>query len=294
MDSNAYQKSVTGLGMWQAFRNKKIPDADLADKLLSLGVTWFAPRVGDYGKLTDFTPKDFTALCKTFVDKGLVILPWYYSRPTFYDREVGVAKSLIDMGASGVIIDAEIEWEDAFASKRWVGQYRGVAYYARQYGAKLRAALGDAYIGHAPLAWLAYHGTFPYAEFGTFCDQVHPQSYWTELKVGAWSEDFRRNCLTIWETMQASGDVRAKNFAPIGVTYGRDEMIKLGMRPSSAPPGNLHADHLREFLIRYEEFDSALGGQKRPHSLYSWEARSPMVEAELESRLTRMREGVCK
>lgn len=292
MDPKLYTKSVTGLGMWSAYR-PKVEHAELAAALLELGVTWYAPRVGDTAKMFDFQPAEFSEFCAAFKEAGIIVVPWYYSRPTFYQREVDLAATLLELGADGVMIDAEIEWSDGHAKKAWApakhGPYIGTARMAEDYGVRMRAAVGEAYIAHCPLAWLAYHGGFPYREFGTFCDQVHPQSYWSELKHGKYDADFKANCLDVWETLAKDGDVRAKNFAPIGVTYGRTEQIQKGQPAKSAPPGTFKLADLRDFLERYERHEEALGGTKRPHSLYSWEARAKGVEQELTARLERMR-----
>jgi hypothetical protein len=298
-----YTKSVTGLGMWSAYRPVKrtadgrdtrelVEPEELAQKLLSLGVTWYAPRVGDTGKMFDFSPADFKALCAAFSAVGLHVIPWWYSRPAFFGRECELAETLLGLGASGVMIDAEAEWGDTLARRQWstakMGRaFPGSAQLAREFGEKLRARVGDAYVGHAPLAWMAYHRDWPYAEFGAFVDQVHPQSYWSELKHGKYDLDFEANCLDVWENLAASGNVAAKNVAPIGVTYGRIGQTQRGQK--TPPPGVFTPAQLRKFLERYEQHDPRLGGQKRPHSLYSWEAREEGVEEELALRLERMR-----
>lgn len=287
MDPMLYNKRAHGLGMWIAFwprdtNGKPVAVEVLAAQLLALGVTWVAMRVGDT-KFTDYTPAAFEAMCKVLRSFGLASLPWYYSRPTFYLREVGLVKELLEMGADGVIIDAEIEWSergDPMARPK-----------AKDYGERLRAAVGDAYIAHAPLAWLAYHRNWPFEEFGTFVDQVMPQSYWSELKHGQYSADFVSNCLEAWEAREAAGDIVAKGFAPIGVTYGRREMMAKGMPAKTAPPGDFDPKDLERFFERYEDPSKAPGGVRRTLSLYSFESAAPSAFDVMSARLARLRES---
>lgn len=291
INPTTYTKSAHGLGMWSAFRPKddkgELRTAqELAAEMREIGVTWWAPRVGDHAKLSDFTEASFAQTCEVFGAAGILVLPWYYSRPQFYKNEPPLAKRLLALGAAGIIIDAEAEWKQKF--------YADTFNAARDYGVRMRDAVGDAYVAHAPLAWLAYHGDFPFREFGTFCDQVHPQSYWTELKYGKYDAEFKVNCLETWERAQAAGDVRAKNFAPIGVTYGRRELISRGMPAKTAPPGMFDRAHLRDFLERYEKHEESLGGVRRTVSLYTYEVAAPGAFEEVAARLERIRGAVTR
>jgi hypothetical protein len=283
--TDQFNKTAYGMGMWSAFRPKESKAKEglvkLASSLRELGITWWAPRVGDYGKLADFTPSELATLFGVMRDAGLGVLPWWYSRPQFIDREVKLASTLMGLGASGVIIDAEIEWT-------------GCHVQAVELGRKMRAELGDAYIAHAPLAWLPYHPRWPYEEFGAFVDQVMPQTYWTELKRGLYEGEFE-SVLQTWERMAEAGDVRAKNYAPIGVTYGRSDMLARGMTAKAAPPGEFKVGNLQSFIARYgSDYPASQGGTKRTMSFYSYEAANPHAFPAIQAYTNSLREADTK
>jgi hypothetical protein len=255
-----YNQRANGLGVWTAFdRLLGKPIAEVCKELKALGVKWVAPRVGDYGKL-QVSAAHFEDWRKGACDNGLGLFPWFYSRPQFYMREVDLIEQLLGMGATGVIVDAEIEWTNKHAE-------------AEAYGRAARDRVGDAYIAHAPLAWLSYHPAWPFKQFGEWVDQTHPQTYWTELKHGSYS-DCVTGCLEPWERLEAAGDIRAHGYAPIGVTYGRDELKARGGPPC---PGKFEPADLAAFLERY-------GGQETL-SLYSWELAGAAVRDALRARV---------
>lgn len=257
-----YDKRACGLGVWTAFDSLLgKPIADVCQELKDLGVKWVAPRVGDFGKL-QIQPAHFEQWRKGAEDNGLGLFPWFYSRPQFYAREVDLIEKILGMGATGVIVDAEIEWTGKHGE-------------AEAYGKLARDRVGDAYIAHAPLAWLSYHPAWPFAQFGEWVDQTHPQAYWTELKHGRYT-DCESGCFGPWERLEAAGDIRAHGYAPIGVTYGSEELKARGGPPC---PGKFEPADLAAFLARYE-------GQETL-SLYSWELAGAGVRDALRERVAR-------
>lgn len=160
-------------------------------------------------------------------------------------------------GADGHIVNAEIE----FTNKRDE---------AARLGTAIRNALPDWHIGHAPLGWVSYHPTWPYEEFAAWCDSVHPQMYWTELKHGQYSAEFRAQ-IALWRDGHRHGGKGPQPWrsggghliAPIGCTYGRGDVQTV-----QQPPGKFDATHLATFLE-----DDALTAPAV--SLYSLEVAHP-------------------
>ncbi len=259
-----------GLGLWIAFQGPALAKfggswGALAARCRDLGVHWIAPRAGQGGSREgDWSPAAARAAIEACHALGVAVYPWWYSLPGKSAAEVDLAESLLADGADGIIIDAEAEWA-------------GHATAARAFGAALRARVGDApYVGHAPLAWLAYHGDWPYQAFGEFCDGVHPQMYWTELAHGSYAEMMAK-CAPDWDKLIAAGDVRAKGFAPIGCTYGHE------LNVPQKPPGAFKPEDLQAFLDRYGDLPAL--------SLYTIEAASPEAWAVLSARLQTIRDA---
>lgn len=265
MADSRYCKRADGLGVWVAFESM-LPDKGrdlgaVCSELAELGVRWVAPRVGDYGKLalSEARIGEWVAACAAH---GLGLLPWYYSRPQFFEREVGLAVKLLQLGATGVIVDAEVEWANKHGE-------------AERYGRLMRDAVGDAYIAHAPMPAMHLHRDWPYEQFGQWIDQVHPQTYWTEVANGTY-EWTATNCFGPLDALNAAGDLRANGYAPIGVTYGRQELARLG-GPNC--PGDFKVADLDAFLTRYDGAATL--------SLYSWELAGPEARDALRRRLAR-------
>lgn len=265
MTDSRYCKRADGLGVWVAFESM-LPGKgrDLGAtcaELAELGVKWVAPRVGDYGKLA-LSEARIVEWVEACADTGLALYPWHYSRPQFFEREVVLAAKLLALGVNGVIVDAEIEWANRHLE-------------ADRYGRLMRDTVGDAYIAHAPMPAMHLHRDWPYEQFGQWVDQVHPQTYWTEVANGsyAWTAS---NCFEPLEALSAAGDLRANGYAPIGVTYGRQELAKLGGKC----PGDFSVDDLDAFLARYDGAETL--------SLYSWELAGSDVRDALARRKGRL------
>lgn len=261
-----------GLGIWTAFNKVALERFGgprrswgvIAARMRDLGVLWLAPKVGDGGRDGTWTvdaAREAIAECHSV---GVRVYPWWYSRPARIDREAELAASLLEDGADGVIVDAEIEWT-------------GHAERASAFGERVRALVGDeAYVAHAPMAGISYHPTWPWEAFGRWVDQVMPQAYWTELLRGRYDET-ERKILSVWDELAAGGDVRARAYAPIGCTYGTAEVNAL-----VRPPGAFSAEDLRRFLDRYSGHPTV--------SLYSLEVAHPSALEVLAERLAELRD----
>lgn len=107
---------------------------------------------------------------------GLLIFAYTRSYDDDVPGEINMAASCFALGADGWVIDAEAEWESGASQAGTNGPTR-----ATQYGQGLRALFPNKFIAHAPFPIISFHSSFPYKEFGLFCDTVMPQAYWRSI-----------------------------------------------------------------------------------------------------------------
>lgn len=254
--------SPRGLGVFIAFRERIGTAAQAAALAVSIGAAWVAPRAGDYGNVNDAAflaepskrsdPEARKAAIRAEIaayhEAGLLVYPWLYSRPGCWRAEVEAFALLMECGADGVIIDAEIQWGAHAAD-------------AAAYMIALRERLGDAFIADAPWPWIAYHPEYPEKEFADGVDARMLQAYWTEINRDGAKADLDKTRSEWAARFATPGRTEAEQdpIWPIGVTYGRDELVAVG---GPACPGVMSAADVLWFLDQYP-------GQ--PASLYSLE-----------------------
>lgn len=243
----------TGLGMWIAFGHlaeKRFgDDSQIANLLTECGIKWVAPRVGDEGwNDVHYTPERFDSFTRTMHGADISVYPWAYVRPTAdFTKYVNIVVAARGR-ADGFIVNAEVEFKGAHDK-------------AGQLSRQIKNHVGDFYVGHAPLAWMQYHADFPYLEFGQWLDGVMPQTYWTELVRGSYAE-MAKVCLPKWEELPKLNSHLAKNYAPVGCTYGTSEI-----NAKKKPPGKFKVGDLELFLDRYKDLECV--------SLYTLEVAHP-------------------
>jgi hypothetical protein len=86
--------------------------------------------------------------------------------------EAAIADYVFQQGADGFIYDAESEWE---SSNPWIGT-NGPAL-AWQLCSTVRSNWPNKFIAHNPFDTVYLHFSFPFKEFGYWCDAVMPQVY---------------------------------------------------------------------------------------------------------------------
>ena len=248
----------TGLGFWIAFHPMAHTRAaksgysrswdGVADHMCLLGAKWVAVRVP--GELVSNTPNSVKAILDAFGARGIGVYAWYYSYPGQRINEVAKIVQYQHNGLAGCFVDAEIEWTNHHQD-------------AVVFGHDVRQHCPDFYVAHAPLGWKQYHPNWPYAEFGEWCDSVHPQMYWTELKNGSY-KDMVDNAIPEWEKLVSVGDAAAKVFCPIGVTYGNGDVFT-----QIQPPGKITTKDVNAWLeyTQPHNTDSPFSAS----SLYSYE-----------------------
>lgn len=225
----------TQFGIWIAFQNSIGSIDESIKRLKAAGASWVAPRAGEGGwRDKEWSPEKAKAAIAKYHAAGIKVYPWVYSRPSSYLAEVKVFKALVDEGADGVFIDAEIEWQGAGGSHKPA---------AALFMQALRKELGEeCFIAHAPFPYVQWHLDFPYVEFGTYCDAVADQLYWTEINdAGARSHIDKTSAQ--WAQFLKAHPEGAKLRCPIGCTYGNELKGVL-----KGPPGKFRALDLEVFV----------------------------------------------
>ena len=87
--------------------------------------------------------------------------------------EIAIADYVFNQGADGFIYDAESEWE-ASSSRPWITNAPAQAWWLC---GTVRSNWPTKFIAHNPYDTLYSHASFPYKEFGYWCDAVMPQVY---------------------------------------------------------------------------------------------------------------------
>ena len=142
------------------------------------GIDYVAVKAGTGAK--DFPsqgPAQFTPeLVKQAHDAGLRIFGYTRSDGKDVPGEIALACKVNAMGADGFIIDAEAEWEASRLEDK--GPQRAI-----QLCQGIRKAYPTRFLGHAPMPIISKHSSFPYKEFGRYCDATMPQAYWKSIGV---------------------------------------------------------------------------------------------------------------
>lgn len=253
-----------GFGLWVAFQDSVGTIEESIKRLKSSGANWVAPRAGQ-GIHRDkrWSPAEARESIKKYHDAGIKVYPWLYTYPNSCMQEIAVLKALMDEGADGIYLDAEIEWQGH-------GDHKPLA---EQFLKALRSAVGDdCFIGHAPFPYVLWHTDFPYVEFGRYCDVVSDQLYWTEIDSQTASAHITKSAAQ-WKTFLQSHPEAAKVRCPIGVTYGHE--LKGVTHP---PPGAFKVTDMEAFL------DWCESQQIPSWSLYSLDAATPEAMTALAKR----------
>ncbi|MGZ4965137.1 MAG: hypothetical protein ACXWBP_04825 [Limisphaerales bacterium] len=119
------------------------------------------------------SPQFTVELVKKAHEAGLKIFGYTRSYGSDIPGEIALVASVYDKGADGFILDAEAEWQ---SMRPWIGT-NGPAL-ALKLLAPIKARFPTKFLGHSPFPIIHYHLSFPYKEFGLYCDAAMPQIYW--------------------------------------------------------------------------------------------------------------------
>ncbi len=104
---------------------------------------------------------------------GLRIFGYNRSYGTNIPGEIAIADYVFRQNADGFIFDAEAEWE--------ADQLPENTNAAVRLCSAVRTNWPNKFLAHAPFPLISLHTSFPYKEFGYYCDAVMPQDYWNEI-----------------------------------------------------------------------------------------------------------------
>ncbi len=104
--------------------------------------------------------------------KGMLIFGYNRSYGQSVAAEIAISDYVFKQGADGFVWDAEAEWE---SSQTWITT-NGPAL-AWQLCSTVRSNWPTKFLAHSPFAIVNLHSSFPYKEFGYWCDAVMPQIY---------------------------------------------------------------------------------------------------------------------
>ncbi|MDB6059247.1 MAG: hypothetical protein JWO95_3091 [Verrucomicrobiales bacterium] len=121
----------------------------------------------------DGTPQFSIELVEKAHDAGLKIFGYTRSYGSDIPGETVLVASVYDKGADGFIVDAEGEWQ---SNHPWIGT-NGPALAVKLLSG-IKARFPTKFLGHSPFPIIEYHRSFPYKEFGLYCDAAMPQIYW--------------------------------------------------------------------------------------------------------------------
>ena len=104
---------------------------------------------------------------------GLLVFGYNRSYGLDLTGESAISDYVFNAGADGFVFDAEIEWESQNLANNTM--------LATQLCSMVRSNWPNKFLAHSPFPIISYHSTFPYKEFGYYCDAVMPQDYWIEI-----------------------------------------------------------------------------------------------------------------
>ena len=124
---------------------------------------------------TDCTvgPQFTSNLVNTAHSNGIAVFGYNRSSGSNIVGEVAIADYVFNQGADGFVYDAEAEWE-AGGTHPWITNAPAQAW---QLCSAVRSNWPNKFLAHAPFPIISFHSSFPYKEFGYWCDAVMPQIY---------------------------------------------------------------------------------------------------------------------
>lgn len=117
-------------------------------------------------------PQFTSNLVATAHANGILIFGYNRSYGSNVVGEIAISDYIFAQGADGFVWDAEAEWE---SNQPWIGP-NGPSK-AWQLCSAVRANWPTKFLAHAPFPIISFHTSFPYKEFGYWCDAIMPQIY---------------------------------------------------------------------------------------------------------------------
>jgi hypothetical protein len=202
------------------------------------GMQWINVKCGDGGSVWSQFNSSLVTACH---NAGLKVFAWGYNYGNNVAGELNVALNALSLGADGFVIDAEYEYEtNAFNNAL-----------AIKFCQAIKAAYPNRFLAYAPSPSWSLHQTFPYREFGMYCDAIMPQDYWGYRNITPQAMVTMMNTQYVaWRaTLSGSGTNAIKPVAPVAqadvaTVPGSDEsdfVYALRTDPSPLSPTGYHS-----------------------------------------------------
>ena len=213
---------------------------------------------------TDCTvgPQFTSNLVNTAHSNGMAVFGYNRSYGSNLVGEVAIADYVFNQGGDGFVFDAEAEWESGHA---WISNGPAQAW---QLCSQVRANWPNKFLAHAPFPIIYLHASFPYKEFGYWCDAVMPQIYhfsstgikgspsaainWSDVNWATWQSSLA----TVGQTNYAGTPVAWTNaikpITPLQDVYG--EVVSGGIICEGAA-GVVYPDEDVQEFIDYSAAD---------------------------------------
>jgi hypothetical protein len=138
----------------------------------SQGMNFLVVKAGEGAKI--FPSANAPQFTLRLVDRvhaaGMYIFGYTRSYGKNIPGELSIITNALRMGADGYVIDAEEEWESKYLPNNKADAVLLLA--------PIKAMYPNKFLAHSPFMYIHLHRTFPYLEFGLYCDAVMPQAYW--------------------------------------------------------------------------------------------------------------------
>ena len=202
-----------------------------------------------------------TNLVNAAKSNGVAIFGYNRSFGTNIPGEVAISDFCFNQGADGFVFDAEAEWESGSPG------ITNAPAQAWQLCSAVRANWTNKFLAHAPFPIIYFHTSFPYKEFGYWCDAVMPQIYhfsstglrsspsaainWTDVNWRTWQSSLA----TIPQTNYAGAAVAWTNaikpILPLQDVYG--EVIPGGII-AALPASEIYSN---EDVLEFVDYSAA-------------------------------------
>src|ERR1051325_4517081 len=163
------------------------------------GMSYLIIKAGTGDQLyngTGGSPQFTTAVVNAGHAAGLKIFGYNRSYATNTAGEVAIANYVFNQGADGFVWDAEAEWESSHIGSQGPSL-------AWQQCSAVRSNYPNKFLAHAPFPIIYLHSSFPYKEFGFWCDAIMPQIYHFSATKGSQSAAINWSDVN-WRTWQNS------------------------------------------------------------------------------------------
>jgi len=202
------------------------------------------------------TPQFTSNLVNTAHSNGIAVFGYNRSYGSNIVGEIAVANYVFNQGADGFVFDAEAEWETGSA---WITNGPAQAW---QLCSTVRSNWPTKFLAHSPFAIIYDHPTFPYPQFGYWCDAVMPQVYhfsvaglesspnadfnWSDVNWAAWQKSLYSLAPTNINGIAVNWTNAIKPLIPIQDVYG--EVIPGGIICESAAGAVYPNQDVLEFM----------------------------------------------